>query len=139
MGWMSNFHSRRHGLPVRNTANATARMCYVKVIWLTASILCMIALFSAGTAAHGEENTGERKIIARVEPEYPETLQRLYIGGVVRLRLTIAANGNVENVTLLGGNPILGQSAMAAVKTWKYAPASSRTTTEIKVPFDPHR
>ena len=87
----------------------------------------------------GQENLGDRMLIARTEPEYPETLQRLYIGGVVRLKLTIAANGNVESVTLLGGNPILGQSAMTAAKKWKYARASSKTVTEVKIPFDPHR
>lgn len=99
----------------------------------------MMGLLSDLTAVHAEGNGSERTLVARVEPEYPETLQRLYIGGVVRLELTIAAKGNVENVTLLGGNPILGQSAMAAAKKWRYAPANSRTVTEVKIPFDPHR
>jgi TonB family protein len=89
--------------------------------------------------AAAEEKETERKLITRVEPEYPETLQRLYIGGVVRLELTITAKGNVENVTLMGGNPILGQSAMAAMKKCKYAPANSRTVTVVKIFFDPHR
>lgn len=111
----------------------------MKALCLRAVLLGMVSLLSGLPAAHGEENRSERKLIARIEPEYPETLQRLYIGGVVRLELTIAAKGNVENVTLLGGNPILGQSAMAAAKKWKYAPASSRTVAEVKIPFDPHR
>ncbi len=81
----------------------------------------------------------ERKLILRVEPVYPETLKRLNIGGTVRLRVTIAPKGNVENVELLGGNPILGESAIAAVKQWIYATGHSRTAAELSVPFDPRR
>jgi len=131
------------GLPIRNRENAAVRNpsgdIRFKVICLTTTALCMIVLLSGLTTVHAEENGNERKLMARVEPEYPETLQRLYIGGVVRLELTIAAKGQVEKVTLLGGNPILGQSAMVAARKWKYAPANSRTVTEVKIPFDPHR
>jgi outer membrane biosynthesis protein TonB len=55
----------------------------------------------------GAEGGAQRRLITRVEPEYPETLKRLSIGGIVRLQVTIAAKANVENVVLLGGNPIL--------------------------------
>ena len=37
-----------------------------------------------------EESKGERVLLTRVEPIYPETLQRLGIGGSVRLELTIS-------------------------------------------------
>jgi len=80
----------------------------------------------------------ERRLITRIEPDYPEELQKRAIGGTVRLRLTISANGSVENAELLGGNPVLGESAIAAVSRWKYAPASSRTTAEVSIPFTPN-
>jgi TonB family protein len=82
-------------------------------------------------------NGAPRKLIARIEPQYPETLKQLSIGGTVRLQLTIAPRGNVENVNVLGGNPILAESAAAAAKQWIYSPSPSRTTTEITIPFDP--
>ena len=81
----------------------------------------------------------ERHLITRVEPEYPETLQRLQIGGTVRLSVTISPKGAVENVTLLGGNPILAEAAIKAVKQWVYSPGPSRTTIEVTVPFESHR
>ena len=84
-------------------------------------------------------NSSNRKMMIRVEPEYPDTLKRLGIGGTVRLRVTISAKGNVENVELLGGNPILGESAVAAVKQWVYTSGHSRTFTEVIIPFDSHR
>lgn len=81
----------------------------------------------------------ERKLLTRVEPEYPQELQKRAIGGTVRLKVTIAPNGSVENAELLGGNPVLGEAAIAAVQKWKYSPAAARSTAEIMVPFDPAR
>src|ERR1035438_821898 len=78
----------------------------------------------------------ERKLITRVEPDYPETLKLLKIGGTVRLRVSISAKGIVDKVELLGGNPILGEAAAIAVKKWVYAAASSSTTTEVSLSFD---
>jgi TonB family protein len=86
-----------------------------------------------------EQGARERKLIIRVEPEYPETLKRLYIGGVVRVELKVEPNGAVTSTKLLGGSPILGQSTMKAIKQWKYAPAASDETLTVKVEFDPHR
>jgi len=85
-----------------------------------------------------DSNTSERKVITRVEPKYPPTLERLYIGGIVRLKVVVAPGGSVESTELMGGNPILGQSAIAAVKQWKYAPASTETTNVVRLEFDPH-
>jgi TonB family protein len=86
-----------------------------------------------------EQNTRERKVISRVEPEYPDTLKRLYIGGVVRVEVEVQSNGAVKSTKLLGGSPILGQSTMKAIKQWKYAPAPSDETLTVKYEFDPHR
>jgi TonB family protein len=82
------------------------------------------------------ESGGERKLLTRIEPNYPDTLKRLNIGGTVRLNVTIAPKGNVEKVEVLGGNPILGESAMRAVKQWIYSSSHSRTTLEVSIPFD---
>lgn len=78
----------------------------------------------------------ERRLMTRVEPEYPETLKQLHIGGTVRLALTISPKGEVEEVQLLGGSPILGEAAARAAKRWIYAPAPSRTTVEVSIPFE---
>lgn len=86
-------------------------------------------------SAHSD---ARRKLITRIEPQYPETLQRLNIGGTVRLQVTISPKGNVEHVELLGGNPILAEAAIEAVKQWVYSPGPTRTTTEVTIPFDQH-
>jgi outer membrane biosynthesis protein TonB len=41
------------------------------------------------------------------------------IDGIVRLKITITPKDDVKNVQLLGGNPILAESAAAAVEKWE--------------------
>ena len=106
----------------------------------TGLILCLFACaLTVPLIAQTEDGAAERKVVSRVEPKYPPTLERLYIGGVVRLQVEISASGTVENAQLVGGNPILGQAAIAAVKQWKYAPGSHKTKQTERLEFDPHR
>lgn len=77
-----------------------------------------------------------RKLVTHVDPDYPDVLRKNHIGGTVRLEVTVAPSGNVEKVTALGGNPVLVESATAAVKKWVYAPGR-RDKIEVSVPFDP--
>ena len=68
--------------------------------------LAVIAVFCLGISLRSqaqESAAKERKLITRVEPQYPATLERLYIGGVVRLEVVVAPNGNVQSATLIGG------------------------------------
>ncbi len=90
-------------------------------------------------AVVGGGSDSERKLISRVEPDYPDVLRSRFIGGTVRLRVTIARTGDVAAVKVLGGDAALGEAAASAVSKWKYAPASSRTTTEVTITFDPSR
>lgn len=82
------------------------------------------------------ESPASRKLVTRIEPEYPDILRANRIGGVVRLEVTIAANGTVQAVEILGGNPILAEAAETAVRKWIYAPARSQTTLEVTIPFE---
>jgi TonB family protein len=83
------------------------------------------------------KSSAARKLVSQVEPEYPDTLRRNFIGGAVRVEATINPNGMVENTQLLGGNPILGQAAMKAIKQWKYAPSGTWDKVIVRVNFDP--
>jgi TonB family protein len=105
------------------------------------SIVAFCAFWNGiAPAAQTYETSGDdRKVISRVDPEYPDALKRLYIGGVVRVEVQVAPNGAVKSTKLLGGSPILGQSTMKAIKQWKYAPSATEATLTVKVEFDPHR
>ncbi len=110
------------------------------IVFLFSTVaLCGLSSGIARAAQTYETSGEERKVIKRVEPEYPDALRRLYIGGVVRVEVQVAPNGTVKSTKLLGGNPILGQSTMKAITQWKYAPAPTEETLTLKVEFDPHR
>jgi periplasmic protein TonB len=105
----------------------------------TLIMLCALLSSLPILAQSSDQNSSDRKLISRVEPEYPDALKKLYIGGVVRVEVQVAPNGTVKNTKLLGGSPILGQSTMKAIKQWKYAPAAAEETLTVKLEFDPHR
>jgi TonB family protein len=90
------------------------------------------------TLAIADSSGAERKLITCVEPDYPDTLRHLNIGGTVRLRISISAKGDVQDVALLGGNPILAESAIAAVKKWVYAAGKGQTVSEVSLSFGTH-
>jgi len=79
-----------------------------------------------------------RKLVHKVEPIYPQDLKRRSIGGVVKLDLKISAGGSVEKVSIVGGNPILADSAAQAVKKWQYAPAAASSSMLLNVEFNPN-
>jgi TonB family protein len=58
----------------------------------------------------------------RVNPEYPPDARTQGIQGVVNMRVIIDKEGNVSQVDLISGHPLLAQSAIDAVKQWKYRP-----------------
>ena len=81
----------------------------------------------------------DRKLIRKVMPDYPWDLKRAYIGGMVRLDVVVSPAGSVDTISVVGGNPILAECAVKAVKKWKYTPADTETNVRVNVAFDPHR
>lgn len=123
------------------SSKATSRHPRSSGTWLVLAVIAVSALLSIipGFAQTYDAPADGRKVISRVDPEYPDALKRLYIGGIVRVEVVVSANGTVKETKLLGGNPILGQSTMKAIQRWKYAPAGTEQTLTVKVEFDPHR
>jgi len=61
-------------------------------------------------------------IIKKAAPKYPEGARQNHIQGAVVLRALISRTGDVEDVTLISGDPSLASAAIKAVKKWKYRP-----------------
>ena len=55
-----------------------------------------------------------------------------------RLDIVVSPGGSVDTISVVGGNPILAECAVKAVKKWKYTPADSETNVRVNVAFDPH-
>src|SRR5262249_1044293 len=61
-------------------------------------------------------------LIKKVTPDYPQQARQLRIEGSVQLEATIAKDGSVTKLKVLGGHPMLARAASDAVKQWKYKP-----------------
>ncbi len=99
------------------------------------------AIFMGGLlswAAIGLAQDSGRKIVKKIPVAYPTILKSKGIGGVVRLKVFVKPDGSVRDAEVLGGNPILAESAQKSVTQWKFSPASSETAIELSVTFDPH-
>jgi TonB family protein len=64
----------------------------------------------------------EGLLLDRIEPEYPDAARRARVQGSVTMDAIIGADGKVQQVTAIGGNPQLADAAAAAVRQWRYKP-----------------
>jgi len=60
--------------------------------------------------------------ISDVPPVYPPEARSARIAGTVVMKALINRTGEVENLELISGHPMLAPAAMEAVKQWKYRP-----------------
>jgi protein TonB len=61
-------------------------------------------------------------LIHRVEPAYPTLAKQARVQGEVVLSAIINTNGEIENLQLVSGHPMLVPEAISAVKQWRYKP-----------------
>jgi TonB family protein len=67
-------------------------------------------------------NVQESKLIYRVEPTYPEVAKAARIVGKVVLTVTVNEEGQVYDIQVRSGHPLLKDAAVSAVKQWRYSP-----------------
>lgn len=60
------------------------------------------------------------KLVQRYEPVYPSSVAG--VNGEVVLKATISKDGRVSQVKVVSGHALLAQSAVSAVKRWRYEP-----------------
>jgi TonB family protein len=105
------------------------------------AILITFAVVALATVTAAQNNapssTNERKVASRVAPFYPELAKRMRLQGVVKVEAVVRANGTVKSTRILGGNPVLVQSALDAVNKWKFEPGPDETTEVVQLTFIP--
>ena len=73
-------------------------------------------------------------VLSRVEPRYTEAARKVGLQGVVIVEAVIDQRGRVERVQVLRGLPLgLEEAAVAAVKQWKFDPATTLDGRPVKV------
>jgi protein TonB len=61
-------------------------------------------------------------LIYRVEPRYPPLALQIRLEGTVRLHAIVGRDGVVRALEILSGHALLSQSALDAVRRWRYRP-----------------
>jgi len=61
-------------------------------------------------------------LIQKVEPAYPPLARAARVQGEVVLSAVIDSNGQITNLQLVSGHPMLVPAAITAVKQWRYKP-----------------
>src|SRR5579872_6583081 len=96
-----------------------------------ACLLAMALIFNSAISAQ----ESQRRIVNNVSPIYPELARQAHIEGNVKLEVTVGPDGRVKKVSVLGGSPLLVQSAQDAIQKWRWEPKSEPTTETIHINF----
>ena len=67
-------------------------------------------------------NIKEPRKLKTVSPVYPDIAKQARVQGIVILECVIGPRGDVTEVRVLRGIPLLDQAAIDAVKQWVYTP-----------------
>jgi len=102
--------------------------------WSAITLLGSLLLSPTLSPAQAELN---RKVHTKVAPAYPELARRINLRGTVKLLVVVSPNGNVKDTKVMGGNPILVNAAIDALKKWKFEPSQDETSGTIEFKFEP--
>ena len=75
------------------------------------------------TAALRTSQVAPAQLLSRVDPQYPSVARQFHAEGNVVVNATVGADGKVKTATAVSGNPLLRDSAVTAVRQWRYKPA----------------
>jgi TonB family protein len=78
-----------------------------------------------------------RKAKVKIMPGYPELARRMNLRGTVKVMVTVAPNGSLKDTKVMGGNPILVNAAMDALKKWKFEAAAEESSGTVEFNFEP--
>jgi len=103
----------------------------------TGLFLFLALAFVPASFTQQDNTEGNRKILSRATPHYPEIARTMSLKGSVRVEAVVAPSGIVKSVEVKGGHPVLVRAAQDAIYKWKWTPASHETREPIEIKFDP--
>lgn len=72
---------------------------------------------------HAQKIVVAPRPISVLRPKYPKEARKKKIEGAVVLRATVTRDGNLKDITVVSGDPILAAAALEAVQQWRYQPS----------------
>lgn len=68
------------------------------------------------------QGVSQGMLVVKVEPDYPRIALAARVTGVVVLKAVIDVDGNIKELQVISGHPVLVPAAIDAVKRWHYRP-----------------
>lgn len=112
----------------------------LRAVRIALALLALCSTFLRCGFGQEEPTDGgnQRKIVNRVVPIYPDLARRIQLKGTVRVEVVVAPGAKVASARVLGGNPLLADSAVNSIRKWKYAALPKETTQIVELRFDPN-
>ena len=115
------------------------RKRFVSVV-LGFALLGFVSLPPFAFSQETNQEATKRKATAKVPPKFPSLARQLKLSGKVRVEVTVSPDGRVKGTRVLGGNPILAEAALDAIRMWRYETGAKETTELIEIEFkDPNQ
>lgn len=102
-----------------------------------ATFLAGAMAFSAIAPAAAAQDEGRRPK-NKVVPAYPELAKKMNVVGSVKVQVTITPAGAVKTTKVIGGHPLLVDSALDALRKWRFEPGGDETTQIVVFNFSPN-
>jgi periplasmic protein TonB len=61
-------------------------------------------------------------LIQKTTPNYPPIAKTVHVSGMVQLKVIVSKAGTIRDLRVVSGPALLQQSAVEAVRTWRYRP-----------------
>jgi TonB family protein len=104
--------------------------------------VCLLAVLGIGSgvapsirAQEGDAPGSKRKVRVMGKPQYPDLAKKLNLTGVVKIEVTIGADGKVKRTHVIGGHPVLAPEAERAAMQSEFEPGPKETTEVIEFKF----
>ena len=68
------------------------------------------------------QGTSGGVLLHKVQPVYPVEARRMHMAGSVVIDAVVNVEGQVDDLKLVSGEPLLSAAAMDAVRKWQYSP-----------------
>jgi TonB family protein len=101
---------------------------------VSAFAIQLVLLLAIPSLCHAQES---RRVLRSPTPVYPALAKRRNLSGTVKIKAVVTPDGQLRQVEVIGGDPVLTQAALEAVKEWRYAPGKTETHVELEFRFRP--
>lgn len=102
-------------------------------------LLFVLSAASLGTVSllsqEGDAPGSKRRVKVMGKPQYPDLAKKLNLSGVVKIEVTISADGKVKRTRIIGGHPVLAPEAEKAALQCEFEPGPRETSEIIEFRF----